>query len=548
MSLNKYIFVTGGVCSSLGKGVAASSIAALLEAQNFSVRMLKIDPYLNVDAGTMSPYQHGEVYVTDDGAETDLDLGNYGRFTTASYSKDNSVTTGQIYEEVIQRERQGKYLGKCVQVVPHITDEIKRRIYLIGEKPDVDFTVVEVGGTVGDIESIPFLEAIRQIIHEKTSQNALSVHLSLLPVVSCGEVKTKPTQHTVKAMREIGIQPQVLICRCSEPMEPEQKKKLALFTNINEDAVISGHDALYTIYEIPINYWKEGINEAILSRMGVPQRTPDLSKWQTIVDTLKHTDKQVRIAMVGKYIQLEDAYKSIDEAVRHGGFENKAKISFRKIDSEEAEKLSDEEFEALFDDIDAILIPGGFGERGINGMVKAAEYARKNKIPFLGICLGLQIMVIEYARNVLGYEDANSSEFRPESPHCVISLLEEQVDVTQYGGTMRLGLSESKISKGTKIYEAYGTESILERHRHRYEVSNRYKQELCDKGLIISGTTPDGELVESVEWPDHPWSTGVQFHPEFTSRPTKAGPLFREFVKAALKNRTTRKQSPNTAE
>lgn len=548
MSLNKYIFVTGGVCSSLGKGVAASSIAALLEAQNFSVRMLKIDPYLNVDAGTMSPYQHGEVYVTDDGAETDLDLGNYGRFTTASYSKDNSVTTGQIYEEVIRRERQGKYLGKCVQVVPHITDEIKRRIYLIGEKPDVDFTVVEVGGTVGDIESIPFLEAIRQIIHEKTSQNALSVHLSLLPVVSCGEVKTKPTQHTVKAMREIGIQPQVLICRCTEPMEPEQKKKLALFTNINEDAVISGHDALYTIYEIPINYWKEGINEAILSRMGVTQRTPDLSKWQTIVDTLKHTDKRVRIAMVGKYIQLEDAYKSIDEAVRHGGFENKAKISFKKIDSEEAEKLSDEEFAAQFDDIDAILIPGGFGERGINGMVKAAEFARKNKIPFLGICLGLQIMVIEYARNVLGYEDANSSEFRPESHHCVVSLLEEQVDVTQYGGTMRLGLSESRIGKGTKIYEAYGTESILERHRHRYEVSNRYKQELRDKGLIISGMTPDGELVESVEWPDHPWSTGVQFHPEFTSRPTKAGPLFREFVKAALEYRANRKQSPNTAE
>lgn len=548
MSLNKYIFVTGGVCSSLGKGVAASSIAALLEAQNFSVRMLKIDPYLNVDAGTMSPYQHGEVYVTDDGAETDLDLGNYGRFTTASYSKDNSVTTGQIYEEVIRRERQGKYLGKCVQVVPHITDEIKRRIYLIGEKPDVDFTVVEVGGTVGDIESIPFLEAIRQIIHEKTSQNALSVHLSLLPVVSCGEVKTKPTQHTVKAMREIGIQPQVLICRCTEPMEPEQKKKLALFTNINEDAVISGHDALYTIYEIPINYWKEGINEAILSRMGVTQRTPDLSKWQAIVDTLKHTDKRVRIAMVGKYIQLEDAYKSIDEAVRHGGFENKAKISFKKIDSEEAEKLSDEEFAAQFDDIDAILIPGGFGERGINGMVKAAEFARKNKIPFLGICLGLQIMVIEYARNVLGYEDANSSEFRPESPHCVVSLLEEQVDVTQYGGTMRLGLSESRIGKGTKIYEAYGTESILERHRHRYEVSNRYKQELRDKGLIISGMTPDGELVESVEWPDHPWSTGVQFHPEFTSRPTKAGPLFREFVKAALEYRANRKQSPNTAE
>ena len=352
----------------------------------------------------------------------------------------------------------------------------------------------------------------------------------------------------VDRFREIGIQPQVLICRCTEPMEPEQKKKLALFTNINEDAVISGHDALYTIYEIPINYWKEGINEAILSRMGVTQRTPDLSKWQTIVDTLKHTDKRVRIAMVGKYIQLEDAYKSIDEAVRHGGFENKAKISFKKIDSEEAEKLSDEEFAAQFDDIDAILIPGGFGERGINGMVKAAEFARKNKIPFLGICLGLQIMVIEYARNVLGYEDANSSEFRPESPHCVVSLLEEQVDVTQYGGTMRLGLSESRIGKGTKIYEAYGTESILERHRHRYEVSNRYKQELRDKGLIISGMTPDGELVESVEWPDHPWSTGVQFHPEFTSRPTKAGPLFREFVKAALEYRANRKQSPNTAE
>lgn len=548
MSLNKYIFVTGGVCSSLGKGVAASSIAALLEAQNFSVRMLKIDPYLNVDAGTMSPYQHGEVYVTDDGAETDLDLGNYGRFTSASYSKDNSITTGQIYEEVIRRERHGKYLGKCVQVVPHITDEIKRRIYLIGEKPDVDFTVVEVGGTVGDIESIPFLEAIRQIIHEKTSQNALSVHLSLLPVVSCGEVKTKPTQHTVKAMREIGIQPQVLICRCTEPMEPDQKKKLALFTNINEDAVISGHDATYTIYEIPINYWKEGINEAILSRMGVIPRIPDLTKFETIVNTLKHTDRRVRIAMVGKYIQLEDAYKSIDEAVRHGGFENKAKISFKKIDSEEAEKLSDEEFNALFDDIDAILIPGGFGERGINGMVKAARYARENRIPFLGICLGMQIMVIEYARNVLGYEDANSSEFRPDGQHCVVSLLEEQVDVTQYGGTMRLGLSESKVQKGTKIYEAYKSESIWERHRHRYEVSNRYKQELQQKGLIISGTTPDNELVESVEWPDHPWSTGVQFHPEFTSRPTKAGPLFREFVKAAIDNQANRKQSPNKAE
>lgn len=548
MSLNKYIFVTGGVCSSLGKGVAASSIAALLEAQNFSVRMLKIDPYLNVDAGTMSPYQHGEVYVTDDGAETDLDLGNYGRFTSASYSKDNSVTTGQIYEEVIRRERQGKYLGKCVQVVPHITDEIKRRIYLIGEKNDVDFTVVEVGGTVGDIESIPYLEAIRQIIHEKTSQNALSVHLSLLPVVSCGEVKTKPTQHTVKAMREIGIQPQVLICRCSQPMEPEQKKKLALFTNIDADAVISGHDASYTIYEIPINYQKEGINEAILTRMGVTPKIPDLSRWQAIVDTLKQTDKRVRIAMVGKYIQLEDAYKSIDEAVRHGGFENNAKVSFKKIDSEEAEKLSDADFAALFSDIDAILIPGGFGERGINGMVRAAEYARKNNIPFLGICLGLQIMVIEYARHVLGYVDANSSEFLPEGSHNVVSLLEEQVDVTQYGGTMRLGLSESKIIKGTKIYDAYGTESIWERHRHRYEVSNRYKQSLQENGLIISGVTPDGELVESVEWPNHPWSTGVQFHPEFTSRPTHAGPLFRDFVKAALEIKATRQPSPNRAE
>lgn len=548
MSLNKYIFVTGGVCSSLGKGVAASSIAALLEAQNFSVCMLKIDPYLNVDAGTMSPYQHGEVYVTDDGAETDLDLGNYGRFTSASYSKDNSVTTGQIYEEVIRRERHGKYLGKCVQVVPHITDEIKRRIYLIGEKPEVDFTVVEVGGTVGDIESIPFLEAIRQIIHEKTVRNALSVHLSLLPVVSCGEVKTKPTQHTVKAMREIGIQPQVLICRCSTPMEPEQKKKLALFTNIDEDAVISGHDASYTIYEIPINYYREGINEAILKRMDTQPRTPDLSKWQAIVDTLKHSDKTVRVAMAGKYIQLEDAYKSIDEAVRHGGFENNVKISFKKIDTEEAEKLSDSEFARLFDDVDAVLIPGGFGERGINGMVRTARFARENKIPFLGICLGLQIMVIEYARNVLNYADADSSEFRPDSPHCVISLLEEQADVTQYGGSMRLGLSESKIKKGTKIYAAYGTESIFERHRHRYEVSNKYKNELQEKGLIISGTTPDNELVESVEWPNHPWSTGVQFHPEFTSRPTKAGPLFREFVKAALELKENRQPSPSKAE
>lgn len=548
MSLNKYIFVTGGVCSSLGKGVAASSIAALLDAQNFSVRMLKIDPYLNVDAGTMSPYQHGEVYVTDDGAETDLDLGNYCRFTTASYSKNNSITTGQIYDEVIRRERQGKYLGKCVQVVPHITDEIKRRIYLIGEKADVDFTVVEVGGTVGDIESIPFLEAIRQIIHEKTSKNALSVHLSLLPVVSSSEVKTKPTQHTVKAMREIGIQPQVVICRCTDPMESDLKKKLALFTNINEDAVISGHDARYTIYEIPINYYKEGINEAILNRMDVEPRIPDLSKWQNIADTLKNTKKTVRIAMVGKYIQLEDAYKSIDEAVRHGGFENKAKISFKKIDSEEAEKLSHEEFCALFDDVDGILVPGGFGERGINGMVKAAQFARENKIPYLGICLGMQIMVIEYARNVLGYQDANSSEFCPEGSHNVISLLEEQVDVTQYGGTMRLGLSESLIVENTKIFEAYGSTTIWERHRHRYEVSNQFKKELQDKGLIISGTTPDKELVESVEWPNHPWSTGVQFHPEFTSRPTQAGPLFRDFVKATLAYQANRKPSQNRGE
>ncbi len=501
--------------------------------------MIKIDPYINVDAGTMSPYQHGEVYVTDDGAETDLDLGNYARFTHSPLGAAHSITTGQIYDAVIRKEREGKYLGKCVQVVPHITDEIKRRILSLGEKSETEITIVEIGGTVGDIESIPYLEAVRQIIHEKGHESALSVHLTLVPTVTGGEVKTKPTQHSVKEMREIGIQPDVLLCRCQEELPDELKRKIAQFTNIDYDCVLSAHDVDTTIYEIPVVYHLQGMDEVVCRKLGLRSRKSKITNtWGKLADIHKNAKTEVNIAMVGKYIELGDAYKSVDEALVHGAFANEVRLNLTKVDSEEIEKkvAAGESLDDVYKPFDGILIPGGFGSRGILGMVQTARYARENKIPCFGICLGLQILVIEYARTILGISDADSSEFRPEGDNSLISLLEEQVDVTAYGGTMRLGLSESLVKKGTRIYDAYGSTSIHERHRHRYEVSNKYREQLAAAGLVLSGTTPDGSLVESVEWPDHPWGVGVQFHPEFTSSPIKAGPLFKAFIYNSLKN------------
>jgi CTP synthase len=572
--MKKLIFVTGGVCSSLGKGIAASSLGALMEARGLNVRMVKIDPYLNVDAGTMSPYQHGEVYVTDDGAETDLDLGNYGRFTKAPLSRVNSITTGQVYKTVIERERAGDFLGRTVQVIPHITDEIKRRILLVADEPEVDITIIEVGGTVGDMESIPFLEAARQLIHEFGRQNAVSVHVTLVPSVSGGEIKTKPTQHAVKELQEVGIQPDVLVLRSTEALGLELRKKISSFTNVELEGVISGYD-VSAIYELPLVYQNQGIDSFILKKMNVESRHAELGPWKSVVKKIKHPASTVRIGVVGKYMELHDAYKSIWEALAHGGIANNVQVELVKIDSgtleaeagesrvvsetraaaDKANALAgaqagapadthkpvalrssdpiDKRLEEAFAGIDGILIPGGFGSRGIEGMIQAANYARKNGLPYFGICLGMQIMVIEYARNVAHMPDAHSSEFSTTTKHPVISLLEEQIDVKAYGGTMRLGASESKTREGSAMRGAYGTESIFERHRHRYEVSNAYKDALEAAGLIVAATTPDGCLVEACEWPNHPWGLGVQFHPEFKSRPTKAHPLFAAFIAAS---------------
>ncbi|MFP4363984.1 MAG: CTP synthase [Spirochaetia bacterium] len=532
--MKKYIFVTGGVCSSLGKGIASASIGMLLESRGLNVHMLKIDPYINVDAGTMSPYQHGEVYVTDDGAETDLDLGNYARFTSSPLSQENSITTGQVYQEVIKREREGRYLGRTVQVIPHITDEIKRRIRNVGESEGADVTITEIGGTVGDIESIPFLEAVRQLKHDFGKENVCYVHLTLVPSVSSGEMKTKPTQHSVGNLREIGIQPDVLLCRADSPVDESLRRKIALFTNVELESVISAYDVKDTIYEIPLVFREQSLDEIIVDRLGLPNKVPHLKDWEKMVDTLKNAEKVCRIALVGKYIKLEDSYKSVDEALIHGGVANGAKIEFVKLDSDKV--LKQENLDTVLGDVDGLLIPGGFGQRGIEGMVRCAEYARVNKIPCFGICLGLQVMVIEYSRNVLGFADANSTEFGPDSQYPVISLLEEQIDVKAFGGTMRLGANESHLVDGSIIRDLYSQEVVHERHRHRYEVSNVYRERLEEAGLHITAYTPDQMLVESVQWPDHPWGLGVQFHPEFKSMPTKPHPLFQSFIAASLKN------------
>jgi CTP synthase len=532
--MSKYIFVTGGVCSSLGKGVAAASIGSLLEHHGLSVRMLKIDPYINVDPGTMSPYQHGEVFVTDDGAETDLDLGNYERFTSSPLGRPNSVTTGQVYQEVIRKEREGRFLGRTVQVIPHITDEIKSRIFRVGEQEGVDVTIVEIGGTVGDIESIPFLEAARQFIHDLGKERVLFVHLTLVPTVTDGELKTKPTQHSVKSLQESGIQPDVLLCRAPVPIPEVLSRKIALFTNVEDEAVISAYDVASTVYEIPLHFAEQRLDAIILRKLSLPAGACDLGDWQRVVDTYTGAERSVRIGLVGKYTELLDSYKSIYEALFHGGIANRCKIELVKVDSDQlAEKgVLLENLE----DLDGVLIPGGFGQRGIEGMIQAARFARTRGIPCFGICLGMQVMVIEYARSVLGWEDANSTEFLRDTGHPVISLLEEQVDVKTYGGTMRLGASNSRVVPGTRLHKIYGLDTISERHRHRYEVSNLFREELARGGLVLSAFTPDGSLVEAAEWPDHPWGLGVQFHPEFRSKPVKPHPLFASFVNACMEN------------
>jgi CTP synthase len=543
------------VCSSLGKGVAASSIGALLEGRGLNVRMVKCDPYINVDAGTMSPYQHGEVYVTDDGAETDLDLGNYSRFSSGPLSRANSITTGQIYEAVIRKEREGRYLGRTIQVIPHITDEIKGRILAVAsESADNDVVIVEIGGTVGDIESIPFIEAARQMIHELGRGNAVSVHLTLIPEVAGAELKTKPTQHSVKAMQELGIRPDVLICRAPVMLDEATRRKIALFTNVENEAVIVSYDIDTTIYEVPLVLHKQKLDEIVLKKMGVEARHANLSAWYAMMDKFNSRRGKVRIAVVGKYMELHDAYKSVYEAIFHAGLACGVETEIVKVDSARLEDpLGGTEAqggtEALggtearsadtvlggSEPVDGVLVPGGFGDRGITGMVKAAEWARTRGVPYFGICLGMQVMVIEWARNVLGWEDADSTEFRQSAARPVISLLEDQVDVKMMGGTMRLGLSESRAVPGTLIHKAYGTEIIRERHRHRYEFSNRYRTEMVDSGLVLSAFTPDGGLVESVEWRKS-WGVGVQFHPEFKSKPTAAHPLFTAFIAAVAEH------------
>jgi len=523
----------------LGKGVSASSLGALLEARGLNVRMMKCDPYINVDAGTMSPFEHGEVYVTDDGAETDLDLGNYARFTKGLLTKANSMTAGQVYQSVIEQERAGRYLGRCVQVIPHITDEIKRRIMVVAdEDSETDVVIVEIGGTVGDIESIPFLEAARQIIHERGRKNAISVHLTLITEVAGGELKTKPSQHSVKAMQGMGIQPDVLICRAPLMLDEDNRRKLALFTNVDPDAVFTSRDIDTTMYEIPLMFSEQRLDQVVLGKMGVEFRHSNLKPWESMMGRFATRKGRVRIGVVGKYMELHDAYKSVYEALFHAGLECGVEVEVIKIDSSEVEAGSASELSES-GAFDGILIPGGFGERGIEGIIRVASWARTNGVPCFGICLGMQIMVIEWCRNILGWADADSTEFSQDTGHPVISLLEELEGVENYGGTMRLGLGESVAEPGTHIFAAYrslagnGPVRLWERHRHRYEFSNRFRDDISASGLKIAALTPDGGLVECVEWPNHPWGVGVQFHPEFKSKPTAAAPLFRDFVTAA---------------
>jgi CTP synthase len=529
----KFVLVTGGVVSSIGKGLASASIGALMEARGLRVTHMKLDPYINVDPGTMSPYQHGEVFVTDDGAETDLDLGHYERFTTSRLTRNANITTGRIYECVISKERRGEYLGATVQVIPHITDEIKSRIKEATDGADI--AIIEIGGTVGDIESLPFLEAIRQLKVEVGNQNAVSVFVTLVPyIASAGELKTKPTQHSVREMREIGIQPDILLCRCDRPIPRGLKEKIALFSNVDVESVISAVD-VSCIYELPLVLHAEGLDDKIAERLNIWSRQPEIGSWRRVVEKFKKpTNGSVKIGVVGKYVHLKDSYKSLNEALVHGGLENDVRLELTYLDSEQIERTS---AAATLTGLDAILVPGGFGDRGIEGKIAAIRFAREHGIPFFGICLGMQLAVIEFARDVCGLKGANSTEFDQSAPHPVIDLMPDQKGVEAKGGTMRLGAYPCLLKSGSAAAQIYGTHEISERHRHRYEFNNAYREQLSRAGLIQSGTSPDGRLVEVVELEGHTYFIGCQFHPEFKSRPMVSHPLFAKFVAAAVSRR-----------
>ncbi len=544
--MTRYIFITGGVVSSLGKGIAAASLGAILETRGLSVKLLKLDPYINVDPGTMSPFQHGEVFVTDDGAETDLDLGHYERFVRSKTGRFSNFTSGKIYESVIRKERRGEYLGATVQVIPHITDEIKRCI--VEGAGNADIAMVEIGGTVGDIESLPFIEAIRQMGVELGHDQALFMHLTLVPyIASAGEVKTKPTQHSVKELRSIGIQPDILLCRSERFLRPEDRRKISMFTNVEEKAVISGKDMDH-IYKIPRWLHEQGLDGIVVDKLKLQVPPADLSEWDRVVDALEHPESEVTIAMVGKYVDLTESYKSLNEALSHAGISNRVKVNIKYIDSEIFESGDMRQLAR----VDGILVPGGFGKRGVEGKIAAVRYAREQKIPYLGICLGMQVAVIEYARDMAKLDHAHSSEFDKDTPNPVIALITEWLEQgkrmqrdenSDLGGTMRLGAQACVLKAGSRARNIYGAEVIRERHRHRYEFNNRFRPQLEAAGLIISGTSEDGTLVEMIELADHPWFVACQFHPEFTSTPRDGHPLFADFVKAAMQHRDTREEA-----
>ena len=542
--MTKHIFVTGGVVSSLGKGLTSASIGMLLEQRGLKVRMQKLDPYINVDPGTMSPFQHGEVYVLDDGSETDLDLGHYERFTHSPLTRDSNYTTGQIYQSVIEKERRGEFLGKTVQVIPHITNEIKSVIARLADD-EADVVITEIGGTVGDIESLPFLEAIRQFALEVGKQNCLYIHLTLVPYLkAAAEIKTKPTQHSVGQLRQIGIQPDILICRCEREIAREEREKIALFCNIPFDSVIEEKDKDFSIYEVPLSLVEHGLDEQIVRKLNLPADDLDLENWRDLLYRLRNPKHEISIAVVGKYADHKDAYKSIYEAIDHAGMRHQAQIRIGRIHSEEVER---EGAERLLSGYDGLLVPGGFGERGIEGKVAAIEFARERGMPFFGICLGMQCAVIEYGRHKVGLEGAHSTEFDKDTRHPVICLLDEQRNITQMGGTMRLGAQPTELLPESRSAAAYGTEHVSERHRHRYEFNNAYRQQFAANGMSFAGTSPDGSLVEIVELPDHPWFVAVQFHPEFKSKPTAAQPLFAGFVEAAIEKHKKRRDQEQPA-
>jgi CTP synthase len=532
--VTKYIFVTGGVVSSLGKGITAASLGRLLKNRGLTVTIQKFDPYINVDPGTMSPYQHGEVFVTDDGAETDLDLGHYERFIDINVTKYSSVTTGKVYSEVLRKERRGEYLGGTVQVIPHITNEIKSRVFRAGEATNADVVITEIGGTVGDIESLPFLEAIRQIKSDIGRDNVMYIHCTLVPFIkAAGEMKTKPTQHSVKELRSLGIQPNIIVVRTEMPISQDMKDKIALFCDIDEKAVIECRDA-DTLYSIPLSLQEQNLDQIVCDHLKIQCPDADMSEWIALVERVRNLSKSTRIALVGKYVELQDAYLSVVEALKHAGYTFDADV---EIDWINAENVSKDNVKELLKDVDGILVPGGFGDRGIEGKILAIQYARENKVPFLGICLGMQLASIEFARNVLGLKGAHSAEIDPTTKFPIIDLLPEQKEIEDLGGTLRLGLYPCRLEKDTKAFDVYENEIIYERHRHRYEFNNHFRQQMEEEGFVFSGTSPDGRLIEIIELTDHPWFVASQFHPEFTSRPTRPQPLFRGFIEATINNK-----------